>query len=211
MECEFIGETCSKHEAAVFRNLPSMTPRMGAIIGPQCDHGGGGTLGGYVSIDGPSRGRYALTNHHVVFPPSMPSLTEHGSQSKHDNPDFVVVQPTAKTISNMIRNRNRQLKEMGETIEWLHEKRDRATSGTDTFSSGSRETLEELEIAFETTQSEVETLEGFESAFGVVAFSSGKRNIEHRTIGPFLMDWALIAPNGEPFCDLEVDTVNRVR
>jgi hypothetical protein len=203
--------TCTKHEAAVLQNLPSLTPCMGAIIGPQCDNEREGTLGGYVSIDGPSRGRYALTNHHVVFSPSMPSPTEHGSQFKHDNADFAVDLPTAKTISNTIRNRNPNLKAMREMIEWLHEKKNRATSGTATFSSASRKRLEELDIVFRITQSEVETLEGFESTSGVVAFSSGKRNIEHRTIGPFLMDWALIAPNGEPFCDLEVDTVNRVR
>jgi hypothetical protein len=152
-----------------------------------------------------------VTNHHVVFPPSRPCPTQHGSRFEHDNIDFVVLQPAAEDMSAMIRYRNRALGGIEGDIKRLREKRDHAISGTDTLSSGLQTMLENLETIVQTVQNEVKTLEGFNLPFGVVAFSSGERNIDHHTIRPFRMDWALISLNSERFLDLEEGTVNEVR
>jgi hypothetical protein len=88
---------------SLLEDHPNRFPKVGSSLGPHGDTFVAGTLGGYVSIDGPREGRYALTNHHVVFstrrnnPQSVFKLED--NQNGHEPPE--IQQPASRDLKSL--------------------------------------------------------------------------------------------------------------
>jgi hypothetical protein len=189
-------------------------PKVGSSLGLCAEGCAPGTLGGYVSIDGPCKGRYALTADSVVFPPSRPNPAGYRNFLKIDSKRDIkpnVQQPAARDLKTLVEWLEYEQINFREQVEDLRARKIRAQQGIDSFNSALRKSLEGFENGLKETTRQLENAQLHNPDLGFVALSSGRRKLDHPSIEGFRMDWALIYLDPRRFDSSHENASNTVK
>lgn len=184
---------------------PHRYSNVGTSLGSGNDHSG--TLGCFITIDGPSQGTYALTNGHVALPeqwekePKAVNNPPPFSLMKTPNEVHQLHQPSKIDVEKLMGILREDLEIAQDTY-----KQDRTAFHSrrgGNLSSSESSTLENHTNSIKNSETQIETLRKFDNIFGTVAFSSGRR-FEY-ALSPnrygFTMDWALVSLDRGRFGD----------
>jgi hypothetical protein len=196
---------------SILKDYPNRFPKIGSSLSSFCDKSGAGTLGGFVSIDGPHTGRYAITNDHVVFPPDSPNPAGHGNVFKLDGKlsrreRLKIQQPAKGDLKSLVSHLKRDRKRFYTQIQDLRKKKARAEKGIDLFNNIAQQNLVCFETGLQEITQRLKTTQRHKPHLGIVALSSGQRKDCHG----FRMDWSLISLCPERFVKNKNHAVNEV-
>lgn len=175
---------------------PSRHPKVGTSLGSGNDYSG--TLGCFITIDGPNSGTYALTNCHVALPEQWNQLPIQRDIptpfSITDTPGEIhrIDQPAKRDVELVLEVLDSKCDEhIDDLVDLRAIQKIRPLNGGETTMWNLYKTL------LYDTVATIQAVKQFNTKFGQVAFSSGKRfAYPVRPDGPgFTMDWALIRPD----------------
>jgi hypothetical protein len=178
---------------ALMEDLPNRCSKVGSSFGPKSDERRAGTLGGYVTINGPKQGRYALTCDHVTFPKNFPSPSGYGNRYIQDPANKVAMhQPCMSDLEELSHELEWREKGFQRQVDDFRTKKEQAQEGLGRFTEGAQRFLDLNLATLLQVSHDVHKSKNFNVDFGNVAFSSGQRVLNLTGFYGYRMDWSLV-------------------